>query len=117
MKDILLDSNGDILLNDAGDIQFTDSVQQAISIRLKWFAKEWRLGPDFGIPYYEEVFIKNPSKLLLEQRMQDEIMEVAEVEKITAFNLNLDSRTRVLYVKYTVKVGEKSIEGKVELNV
>ena len=55
MKDLLLDESGDLLLDETGDIQFTDSITQAIAIRLRWFLNEWKLGPELGIPYYEEV--------------------------------------------------------------
>lgn len=117
MKDILLNGNGDILLNESGDIQFTDSVKQAIEIRLKWFANEWKLGPDLGIPYYEEVFVKNPSEQLIEEKMRDAIMDVDEVEDIISFDMSLDRKLRKLTVAYVVSVGENSIEGSVNINV
>ena len=117
MKDILLNGNGDILLNESGDIQFTDSVKQAIEIRLKWFANEWKLGPDLGIPYYEEVFVKNPSEQLIEEKMRDAIMDVDEVEDIISFDMSLDRKLRKLTVAYVVYVGENSIEGSVNINV
>lgn len=117
MKDILLNGNGDILLNEKGDIQFTDSVKQAIEIRLKWFSKEWKLGPDFGIPYYEEVFVKNPSTMLIEEKMRDAIMDVDEVEDVVSFNMSLDKALRKLNVTYVVSVSESLIEGSVNIDV
>ena len=41
--DILLDTGGDYKISDTGDIILTQSVPQAIKIRLKWFLGEWRL--------------------------------------------------------------------------
>ena len=117
MKDILLNGNGDVLLNEKGDIQFTDSVKQAIEIRLKWFSNEWKLGPDFGIPYYEEVFVKNPSTMLIEEKMRDAIMDVDEVEDIVSFNMSLDKTLRKLKVAYVVSVSESLIEGSVNIDV
>ena len=117
MKDILLNGNGDVLLNESGDIQFTDSVKQAIDIRLKWFSKEWKLGPDFGIPYYEEVFVKNPSTMLIEEKMRDAIMDVDEIEDIISFNMSLDKALRKLTVTYVVSVSENQIEGSVNIDV
>ena len=117
MKDILLDSNGDILLNESGDIQFTDSVKQAIAIRLKWFAKEWKLGPDLGIPYYDEVFVKNPSITLIEENMRNSIMDVDEVEDVISFNMTNDRKLRKLTVSYVVSVSENLIEGSVNIDV
>ena len=59
MKDVLLTDAGDLLINSVGDISLTDSVQQAIAVRLRWFADEWRLGRDIGVPYFEDILIKD----------------------------------------------------------
>ena len=117
MKDLLLDDSGDLLLNELGDIQFTDSVKQAIEIRIRWFAKEWKLGPDFGIPYFDEVFIKNPSEQLIEERMREAISEVEEVDEILSFSLFIDKILRKLEVVYAVSTEENIIEGSVTVNV
>lgn len=117
MKDILLDRSGDIKLDAKGDLQFTDSVSQAIAIRLRWFQNEWKLGPALGIPYYEEVFIKNPSTLLLEDRIMEAIYDVDEVDDIESLVLNLDRYTRVLTVTYRVIAGDEAIEGRLTLDV
>ena len=50
--DILLDTGGDYKISDTGDIILTQSVRQAIKIRLKWFLGEWRLGPLLGLDYW-----------------------------------------------------------------
>ena len=117
MIDILLDGSGDIKLDAKGDLQFTDSVSQAIAIRLRWFQNEWKLGPALGIPYYEEVFIKNPSTLLLEDRIMEAIYDVDEVDDIESLVLNLDRYTRVLTVTYRVIAGDEAIEGRLTLDV
>ena len=60
MADILLNSDGDIKVDGIGEIRLTTSAKQAILIRLRWIFAEWRLGPDFGFPWFEDVLIKNP---------------------------------------------------------
>ena len=65
MKDLLLTRDGDLYIDPAtGDIKITDSVEQAIKIRLLWFWQEWRLGPQKGIPwddnYPKENFATTP---------------------------------------------------------
>ena len=117
MKDLLLDDSGDLLLNELGDIQFTDSVKQAIEIRIRWFAKEWKLGPDLGIPYFDEVFIKNPSEQLIEERMREAISEVEEVDEILSFSIVIDKILRELKVVYAVSTKDNTIEGSVTVNV
>ncbi len=117
MKDILLDENGDLKLSETGDIQITDSVVQAISIRLRWFQNEWKLGPELGIPYYEEVLTKNPSIASLEDRMLSAIYDVEEVTDVENLTLKLDAHTRKLSVSFRVYAGDKAIEGRLTLDV
>lgn len=117
MKDILLDDNGDLKLSASGDIQFTDSVKQAIAIRLRWFQNEWKLGPELGIPYYEEAFVKNPSLVLLEDLMRDAILDVDEVTDVENLVLSLDRYLRKLSVSYRIYAGQSSIEGRLTLDV
>ena len=49
MVDLKLDSNGDLELSAAGDVIPTDSIAQAVRIRLLWFFEEWRLGPELSV--------------------------------------------------------------------
>ena len=46
MLDIQLDKNGDLAVSETGDIFMTQSVKQAVLIRLRWIYNEWRLGPE-----------------------------------------------------------------------
>jgi hypothetical protein len=100
MKDIALDESGDLLITNEGDIAFTDSVKQAIIIRLKWFAQEWKLGPDLGIPYYDDFFMKNPSKLLMQEEIREAIMSVDEVEQVPTINLEINTQSRTLEISF-----------------
>lgn len=45
MKDLLLDKDGDLYLTPNGDVSLTDSVRQAILIRLRWFWGNGNLTP------------------------------------------------------------------------
>ena len=70
-----------------------------------------------GIPYYEDVFVKNPSAMLIEEKMRDAIMDVDEVEDIISFNMSNDRKLRKLTVSYVVSLGENLIEGSVNIDV
>jgi len=103
MKDVLLTPDGDLFIDPAtGDVVITDSVAQAIMIRLRWFWSEWRLGPKYGIPYREEILIKNPSKLRIRQIFREEIMSVEEVDDVVELSADVNQVTRVLSVRYKV---------------
>ena len=108
VKDILLQPDGDLLVSDNGDIVITDSVRQAIRIRLRWFFDEWRLGPTFGIPYYEEVFIKKPNENRIRQLVRDEIMSVEEVNDVKDITIKIDNGGRTASILYTAVTAEET---------
>lgn len=116
MKDFLLDDSGDLYIGKDGDIRLTDSIEQAIRIRIKWFLNEWRLGPKFGIPYYDEFFIKNPSKILMSGRLRTAIESVDEVVSVKSLSLDIDSRLRILSVRYTAETTNGEVDGRLVVN-
>lgn len=94
MLDLKLTKDGDLELTDSGDILQTNSVCQAVRVRLLWFLEEWRLGPDMGFPYFEEVFIKNPSEAKIRHLIRETIMDVDEVTDVESIEYSVDKRTR-----------------------
>lgn len=116
MLDILLDKNGDIHLSPLGDISTTESVRQAILIRLRWIFAEWKLGPEYGFPWFEEVFVKNPNTEKIKQLVRDKIMSVTNVKDADVSNVVFDKANRTATVRYTCKVGEEIFADEVMLN-
>lgn len=115
MFDILLAPDGDLYLKD-GDIVLTDSVSQAIKIRLRWFLGEWKFNTTYGLPYYEEVFIKGYNLSLVERKIKEQILAVEKVKSIVAIKLNVNRQTRHLDVTYTVQLESGEVlEGEVNL--
>ena len=80
--DILLDSGGDILVNAAADITPQYSIRQDVKIRLQWFFEEWRFAPEYGVPYFDEVFVKNPNTERIAQIIREEASKVADVTEV-----------------------------------
>ncbi|GHU37515.1 hypothetical protein FACS1894105_09780 [Clostridia bacterium] len=77
--DIALDYTGDIVVSETGDIVQTDSIRQAVSIHLKWFLSEWRFNRVYGVPYFEEILVKNPDIERIKTILRDECMTVIGV--------------------------------------
>lgn len=115
MKDILLTRSGDLNLS-SGDIQETDSVRQVILIRLRWFLNEWRLGPVFGVPYFEEILIKNPNRTAIKQIFRNKIMEVDEVNDVRDIEITINNKTREAHVSFTAITDEETIHEEVKIN-
>jgi hypothetical protein len=111
MKDLQLTNNGDLYINpETGDIEITNSPEQAIKIRLLWFLREWRLGDAFGIPYWEEILVKNPNRLRLLQLFRAAILSVEEVQTVDELDYNITS-DRLLTIRYRATVDGSILKG------
>lgn len=109
MKDLLLNRDGDLVINATGGVEITDSVAQAIIIRLRWFFNEWRFAPQYGVPYFEEVLVKNPSDLRVRQIIRDEILSVEEVESVSRLDISLrPDRRRSLDLRRSSEENKKN---------
>lgn len=115
MLDIMLDADGDIKVSAIGDISTTESVRQAVKIRLRWIYNEWRLGPEFGFPWFEEVFVKEPNTVKIRQLIRDEIMKVDEVTAAEVTSVAYDRAKRSATFVYICSVGEAVFKEEVTL--
>lgn len=103
-------------MNAFGDISMTESVRQAVLIRLRWILDEWRLGPEYGFPWFEEVFVKNPNTIKLKQLIREEILKVDGVKSAEVSAIDYDPAKRTATIRYTVKVGEDVYREEVTLH-
>lgn len=113
--DIKIGRDGDIELSVSGDIQLTESIQQDILIHLRWIFAEWRLGPEFGLPYFEDILVKAPRVEAIKRDIINEIMKCNKVvdAEITLFDFNQAERT--LRVRYKAYTDEESFMDEVKL--
>lgn len=116
MPDIKMTSSGDIFVSDSGDIALTESVRQAVLIKIKWILDEWRLGPDFGFPWYEEVLVKNPDLAKIRSLLRSAIMEVDGVVSAAVNEAVIDWQRRRLSAKFTFVVGETTYREELTMN-
>lgn len=115
MLDIMLDDSGDMKVSAIGDISLTKSVKQAILVRLRWIYNEWRLGPEFGFPWFEEVFVKNPNTVKIKSLIRDEIMKVDGVTAASVTNVSYNQGKRAATFSYVCTVGEATFKQEVTL--
>ena len=105
--DVLLDLEGDLKTSGHGDIILTNSIRQAIRIRLLWFFSEWRFEPGWGIPYFEQVFVKNPNMLRIRAIIRNEIMAVEGVDGVRSITISVDTVHRSAIVSFVVSIGNE----------
>ena len=117
MKDILLTSDGDLKIDERGDISLTDNVQQAVKVRLQWFFNEWRFAPQFGVPYFEEILIKNPNSIRVRSIIRDEALTVDEVIDAQKITLSFDKLTRKGLITLSIVTTEETFRMEVPVYV
>ena len=116
MKDILLNGDWDIALTEDGDISLVTSPVQEVMIKLKWFFEEWVFDPSKGIPWYEEVLVKNPDIDGIRKRLIREMLDVDDVLEVPRLDITVDTKTRQALVKFAMRTSEGTYEEEVVLH-
>jgi hypothetical protein len=80
----------------------TVQVRQALCIALRMFRGEWFLDGEAGVPYYQNVLVKNPDVSEINSILKVEILKVAHVNKILEFSSDYDVAARELTVSFRV---------------
>lgn len=115
MLDILLTRDGDLNINGWGDITLTESVRQAVRIRLLWFFQEWRFAPGKGLPYFEEVFVKNPNIARIRRIIRREVLSVREAQDIKNIVIDTNNNTRVAHFSFDIVIDGEIYREEVEI--
>jgi hypothetical protein len=108
MTDILLTPSGDLHIDEQGEISLTESIRQALKIRLQWFAEEWRFAPEFGITYFDSVFVKNPSQLEINGIITEAALAVEGVIDIQNLSIEIDNVKRAAVITFEVLTSEEN---------
>ncbi len=115
LMDIMLDGSGDLLVTKTGDIALENSVAQKIRIRLLWFEGEWRWNKDEGLPYMENLLVKNPDTDYFESIIREKIFEVDEVVDVKDVEIAYDSKTRDAAIRYVALTDYETIKEEVRI--
>ena len=115
MKDILLETDGDLSITAHGDIRLTDSVRQAVRIRLLWFLNEWKFAPQYGVPYFEAILVKNPNLERIRGIVKSEIQSATEVQEVRNVKVAHDKATRKAKIQYELVTNEGTFGDEVEI--
>lgn len=108
MKDFLLVENTKNLNIINHDLSFTNSnavyVQQKLFIRLSIIKGEYYLNKELGIPYFEEVFIKNANRGYIADLFKLTILQTPGVEELLFFSIVYQGQERTMNLTFSVKI-------------
>lgn len=93
-------------ITDAFLITGAERVAQAVKIALYTFIGEWFLNVNAGLPYFEEIFVKNPNIRLIQGIFRQKISEVEGVRSVNSVVVFYDPRTRISSVDWEAETSE-----------
>lgn len=114
-QDLALARNGDLIFDESGDFVVIDSIRQEIQIKLRWVKEEWPFNPDFGVPYFDDIFSKAANIALIEKILRDQILSVDGVVSVASVNIEVNSKQRTMKADFTAMTTEGEIESEVDL--
>ena len=113
--DILLTPDGDLNITGRGDIQLTGSVRQAARIRLLWHKGEWRFAPGLGVPWFEDVFAKNPNIARIRAHIRREALAAEGARDVRNIEIEIDPRTRAAKISFEIATDEGTYREEAEI--
>lgn len=96
----------DLVIAAPGDMRLVDGaarVAQQIKVTLLMFLGEWFLDTTFGVPYLEEVLVKNPKFAGINALLRARIIDVPGVERIRTMSFDFDRQRRTLAVTFNAE--------------
>jgi hypothetical protein len=117
VRDFLADSNGDLAVvnGDFATVAGEAAVEQGIGIRLSMFKGESFLDEDVGLPWLQDILIKNADPAAVRALLNAEIASVPDVTSVLGTEL-VDEGNRESSVAYQVTTvySENPLSGKTD---
>ena len=79
--------------------------------------RSWRFAPKFGVPYYEDILIKNPNLERIRRIIKNELLSVKGVNSARDIRIEYDKSSRMARIFYTAVTGEETYREELEINV
>lgn len=105
MSDIKLDSNGDIDLS-TNALQLTtgiDAIVQHLKQRLRTFYGEWFRDRRIGVPYFEQILIKNPNPNVIDSIFKRAILDTPGIISLVTIDIDFEPTTRTMTLNFEAK--------------
>ena len=100
MADLKLDAFGDIDTTDGkmSIVRGDDALVQHLKIRYRFVRGEWELDTRIGIPYFQQIFVKNPDLAAIRSTFRRATVTTPGISSVAEFELSIDARTRRLSI-------------------
>ena len=104
VNDDLVFENNELVLVDGLDL-----VEQLLRQRLQTFLGEWFLDTSLGLPYFQDILVKNPNANVVTSLLKDAILNTPGVIELVSFTPDFDSVNRSLNLSFSVRANDGEI--------
>lgn len=111
-RDLLL-ADGDLVLTNDADARGTNPTLQSIMQRLRLFRGEWFLNTSVGVPYYQQILVKNPNRAAIDLAIQSTIISTPGVGRLISYASRFTTANRLIAISFraATRAGIVSYDG------
>ena len=114
-SDLKLNGNHDLDLSNLTLTDGAERVRQQIKVTLLTFLGEWFLNTDHGVPYFEQILKKAPSRAAIEAVIRAKVKDVPGVVSVSEMRLLMDAPGRRLAIHAKAHTDEGLVEIEAEV--
>ncbi len=100
--DIRLDTTtGDLYLDSTGSttsVTGREAIAQHVLIRLRFFLGEWHLDRREGVPYWQQILVRNPDMAAVTEAFRQTVARTPGIASVRTLVLALDGPSRTLTI-------------------
>lgn len=100
--DLRLDTTtGDLYLDSTGSttsVTGREAIAQHVLIRLRFFLGEWFLDRREGVPYWEQILVRNPDIAAVQEAFRQTVARTPGIASVRTLVLALDGPSRTLTI-------------------
>lgn len=102
--------DGDLVLTSDAEQGGSNNVLQDILTRIRFFAGEWFMDTTQGLPWFQQILIKNPDQSKIDALFQNTIMGTPGVQQLLAYSFEPNFAARVLTVSFTANTTQGRVD-------
>jgi len=88
--------------NDLALVRDADKLVQKLKQRLLFFQGDWFLDTSAGLPYFSDIFVKQPNINDVDSIFKVEIVETEDVQELLSFTSSFENDVRKYSLKFSV---------------
>jgi hypothetical protein len=117
MINLALDSNNDIFVDGyaLARVSGRDQIAQRIKTRIQLFFGEWFLDRSAGVPWLQQILIKNPRANVVQGALKQAILRTPNVTDLIEFSITDSDINRAVVVRFSVSTNAGTVTDQIEV--